>query len=97
MARRSLTYAYFSFFAVELFIADALRGRNPGVQIPWIWSPRNEPIPRRGGLDRWLAFRGGDRRRKFSASSESAGLYWTELVTCGGKHGCNEFVLNTTK
>ena len=96
MARRSLTYAYFSFFAVELFIADALRGRNP--------ASRYRGSGRRGmslyhDVVDWI----GGWPFEVAAPEEifrffrKRGFVLTELVTCGGKHGCNEFVLNTTK
>jgi len=91
VARYLLNYGYFLFFAAELFAADVLRGRNPIL--------RHKGVGSRGMSVYWdvVDWIGGwpfevatpeeifhyFRKREFAL---------TKLVTCGGKHGCNEFV-----
>ena len=91
VVRHLLNYGYFLFFAGELFAADALRGRNPTLRYKGVGS--------RGMSVYWdvVDWIGGwpfevatpeeifhfFREREFAL---------TKLVTCGGKHGCNEFV-----
>lgn len=91
IVQQVLNLGYFLFFAVELFVADALRGRNPALRYRGVGS-RGMTVYRDvvdwvGGWPFEVAtpeeiFR-FFRKLNFSL---------TELVTCGGKHGCNEFV-----
>jgi 2-polyprenyl-6-hydroxyphenyl methylase/3-demethylubiquinone-9 3-methyltransferase len=91
IVQQVLNLGYFLFFAAELFVADALRGRNPALRYKGVGS-RGMTVYRDvvdwvGGWPFEVAtpeeiFR-FFRKLNFSL---------TELVTCGGKHGCNEFV-----
>lgn len=89
-----LNYGYFLFFAAELFAADVLRGNNPTLRYKGVgsrgMSMYRDVVDWVGGWPFEVAtpeeiFR-FFRKQDFSL---------TELVTCGGKHGCNEFVFKT--
>jgi len=93
IVRRMLSYGYFLFFAVEFLAADVLRGRNPILRYKGVgsrgMSVYHDVVDWIGGWPFEVAtpeeifhfF----RKRNFAL---------TELVTCGGKHGCNELVFN---
>ena len=91
VVRQLLSYFFYCFFGVELFIADLLRRRNPLLRyqgtgrrgmhgyydvVDWIGGwPFEVATPE--GIFRFFKLQG---------------FTLTELVTCGGKHGCNQFV-----
>jgi len=94
--RRMLVYGFFCFFASELFVADVLRGRNPFF--------RYKGVGKRGmtvyyDVVDWI----GGWPFEVAAPEEifrfvkGHGYELTELITCGGKHGCNEFVFRLSK
>jgi 2-polyprenyl-6-hydroxyphenyl methylase/3-demethylubiquinone-9 3-methyltransferase len=84
-------YLFFLFFAIELFSADLLRGRSPTL--------RYRGIDRRGmnlyhDVVDWIGgwpFEVATPEEIFYFFNERDFLL-AQLVTCGGKHGCNEFV-----
>ncbi len=91
--RRLMHWTYFGFFVVALAIADALRGRSPlrrysgrgrrGMRIyydvaDWIGGWPFEPAQPEAVF-------------KFVRAFE---LQLEVLKTCGGRHGCNEFVFS---
>jgi 2-polyprenyl-6-hydroxyphenyl methylase/3-demethylubiquinone-9 3-methyltransferase len=91
VVQRMLEYAYTGFFAAGHFIVDVLRGRDAALRyrgtghrgmtvyydiVDWIGGWPFE-VATTEEIFRFL------RKRNFQL---------TELVTCGGKHGCNEFV-----
>jgi SAM-dependent methyltransferase len=86
-----LNYGYFLFFAVELFAADVLRGINPTLRYTGVGS-RGMNVYR--DVVDWI----GGWPFEVASPEEIFRFYkkrdfsLTELVTCGGKHGCNEFV-----
>lgn len=91
IVQSTLNMGYFLFFAAQLFIADVLRGINPTLRYKGVGSRGmnvyRDVVDWVGGWPFEVAtpeeiFR-FFRKRNFSLS---------ELVTCGGKHGCNEFV-----
>lgn len=82
---------FFAFFAVQLFVADLLRGKSP--------ARRYSGTGLRGmtlyyDIVDWI----GGWPFEVAAPEEvfryfnGRGLVLHELVTCGGRHGCNEFV-----
>ena len=82
---------YFLFFAAELFIADVLRGINPALRYKGVGS-RGMNVYR--DVVDWVGgwpFEVATPEEIFRFFSKR-GFSLTELVTCGGKHGCNEFV-----
>ena len=91
VTRGILGYGYFLFFATGLFLVDVLRGRNPRARY---LSTGKRGMSLRYDVVDWI---GGwpfeaaapDEICRFSRKYN---LVLTELVTCGGKHGCNEFV-----
>jgi 2-polyprenyl-6-hydroxyphenyl methylase/3-demethylubiquinone-9 3-methyltransferase len=89
--RRLLGYGYFLFFAVGLFSADVLRGRNPRARYLSTgkrgMSLRYDVIDWIGGWPFEVA-----TPEEISRFAAKADLVLTELVSCGGKHGCNEYV-----
>ena len=91
MARRLIGHAYFLFFATGLFLIDMLRGRNPHSRYLGAgktgMSLRYDVVDWIGGWPFEVAT--PDEICRFSRKYD---LVLTELVTCGGKHGCNEFV-----
>lgn len=93
IVRYLFNYGYFLFFAAELLAADALRGRDPTL--------RYRGMGRRGmslyhDVVDWVGgwpFEVATPEEVFRFVTQR-GLVLTELITCGGKHGCNEFVFN---
>jgi 2-polyprenyl-3-methyl-5-hydroxy-6-metoxy-1,4-benzoquinol methylase len=91
LTRRLLDYGYLLFFAVGLFSADVLRGRDPRSRY---LSTGGRGMSLRYDVVDWI---GGwpfevatpDEISRFATKSD---LVLTELVTCRGKHGCNEYV-----
>lgn len=90
---------YFLFFSMELLVADVLRGRNPIL--------RYKGTGRRGmsmyyDVVDWIGgwpFEAATPEEIFRFFTRNE-FVLTELVTCGGNHGCNEFVFrrnNTSK
>jgi SAM-dependent methyltransferase len=86
-----LNYFYFGFYVVALFISDIFRRRNPTL--------RYSGINGRGmtlfyDIVDWI----GGWPFEVASPEEIFRFYrdrnftMIELVTCGGKHGCNEFV-----
>lgn len=91
--RHVLITSFYLFFICELFIADLVRRRNP--------SLRYRGKGRRGmsiyyDVIDWIGgwpFEVAAPEEVFRFFREK-GFILTELITCGGKHGCNEFVFN---
>jgi len=91
IVQRFFNYGYFLFFAAGLFAADILRGRNP--------ISRYEGMNNRGmsvyfDVVDWIGgwpFEVATPEEIFHFFRQR-GFVLIELVTCGGKHGCNEFV-----
>jgi 2-polyprenyl-3-methyl-5-hydroxy-6-metoxy-1,4-benzoquinol methylase len=94
--RRMLIYSFFLIFSFELFAADVIRGKNP------FW--RYQGTGKRGmtvyyDLVDWIGgwpFEVATPEEIFRFF-KGYGYELTELVTCGGKHGCNEFVFGLPK
>jgi len=88
-----LNYGYFLFFAAELFAADALRGRNPVLRYMGVrsrgMSVYHDVVDWIGGWPFEVA-----TPEEIFHFFQKQNLVLTELVTCGGKHGCNEFVFS---
>lgn len=89
--RALFNYCYFVFVTTQLFIADIVRAKNP--------RTRYRGAGRRGmslfydAVD-WIGgwpFEVAAPEEIFRFVSQR-GFVLTELTTCGGKHGCNEFV-----
>ena len=90
--KRVMEWGFFALFAGAAFLADALRGRNP--------ADRHRGRNHRGmNLYRdvvdWI---GGwpfevASTDEITAFYEARGFVPRTVVSCGGKHGCNEFVL----
>ena len=93
IVRRMLSCSYFTFFAAELFAADALRGRNPALRYEGVgsrgMSVYHDVVDWIGGWPFEVA-----TPEEIFHFFRKRGFVLTELVTCGGKHGCNEFVFN---
>lgn len=89
--QRLINYCYFLFFAAELFAADVLRGRNPTLRYQGIdsrgMSVYYDVVDWVGGWPFEVA-----TPEEIFRFFKDQGFSLTELVTCGGKHGCNEFV-----
>src|SRR3990172_6846730 len=86
--RYLFNYAYFLFFAIELFVADMLRGRNPALRYKGIG---NRGMNLYHDVVDWIGgwpFEVATPEEIFSFFRERD-FVLTELVTCGGKHGCN--------
>jgi 2-polyprenyl-3-methyl-5-hydroxy-6-metoxy-1,4-benzoquinol methylase len=86
-----MSSGFYVFFATSLFLADIIRGRNP--------LDRHRGLNRRGmsmyrNVVDWL----GGLPFEVAAPEEIFRLYrhsgflLTEMKTCAGKHGCNEYV-----
>ena len=92
--KRIMDVGFFAFFAVELFVADIIRGRNPGLRYNGVggrgMNLYHDVVDWIGGWPFEVASPEEIFRfyRKFN-------FELTELVTCGGKHGCNEFVFRS--
>jgi SAM-dependent methyltransferase len=91
VTRRLLGYGYLGFFAVGLFSADVLRGRNPRSRYSSTgkrgMSLRYDVVDWIGGWPFEVA-----TPDEISDFAKKHNLVLTELVTCGRKHGCNEYV-----
>jgi 2-polyprenyl-6-hydroxyphenyl methylase/3-demethylubiquinone-9 3-methyltransferase len=91
LVKRMLNYGFFCFFVAQLFIADVLRFRNPAVRYSGAgrrgMSIYHDTIDWIGG---W-PFEVATPEEIFHFYKER-GLVLSELVTCGGRHGCNQFV-----
>jgi 2-polyprenyl-3-methyl-5-hydroxy-6-metoxy-1,4-benzoquinol methylase len=91
VSRLLMQMSYFLFFSIELFVADVLRRRNPILQY--------KGTGRRGmsiyyDVVDWIGgwpFEVATPEEVFRFMSKCE-FVLTELVTCGGNHGCNEFV-----
>lgn len=86
-----LNFGFFLFFASELFAADAFRGRNPILRYRGV-GHRGMSVYR--DVVDWIGgwpFEVATPEEIFNFFKERE-LSLTKLVTCGGKHGCNEFV-----
>ena len=89
--RHFFNYVYFLFFAAELLVVDVLRGRNPTLRYQGIgsrgMSVYHDVVDWIGGWPFEVAT--PEEIFRFFRKHD---FVLTELVTCGGKHGCNEFV-----
>lgn len=91
VVRRLLNFGFALFFATELFVADVMRGRNPTVR--YTGAGRRGMSFYRDVVD-WI----GGWPFEVASPEEivrfcvARGFALSELVTCGGKQGCNEFV-----
>lgn len=89
--RRVMAAAFYLYFVSGLVVVDAVRGRNP--------IDRHKGRGRRGmnfyrDIVDWIGgwpFEVATPEEIFRYCREK-GFVMTELKTCGGKHGCNEFV-----
>ena len=96
IVRKLLNFWFFLYFAAGYVFADFLRGRNP--------VSRYRGLDNRGMSVYWdiVDWIGGfpfevatpDEVFRFY---KSKGFFLMELTTCGGKHGCNEFVFALKK
>ena len=91
--RKALEYGFYLYFALGLFLADVIRGRNP--------FDRHAGRGRRGmnffrDIVDWI----GGWPFEVAMPEEIFHFYrdreftLVELKTCGGRHGCNEFVFS---
>lgn len=86
-----LNYFFFVFYMVVLFVADILRRRNPALRYSGI---NGRGMTLYYDIVDWI----GGWPFEVASPEEIFGFYRNrdftliELVTCGGKHGCNEFV-----
>ncbi len=90
----ALNYIFFGFYSMAHFVVDLLRRRNPLL--------RYYGVDRRGmtlyyDVVDWI----GGWPFEVASPEEIFGFFrdknfrLVELVTCGGKHGCNEFVFES--
>ena len=96
ISRFFLNCVFYLFFSFELLIADLLRSRNPLLRYSGIGS-RGMNVYR--DVVDWI----GGWPFEVATPEEIFRFYrlhnfsLIELVTCGGKHGCNEFVFLSSK
>jgi len=91
LLRRAMALVFYLFFASSLFLGDIVRGRNP--------MDRHSGRGRRGmnfyrDIVDWIGgwpFEVATPEEIFRYYRDR-GFLLVELKTCGGKHGCNEFV-----
>lgn len=91
LVKKFFNYAFFAFFVFELFIADVVRRRDPTL--------RYSGAGRRGmsifyDVVDWIGgwpFEVATPEEIFRLFRDR-GFVLHELVTCGGKHGCNQFI-----
>ena len=91
LVRKALEWGFYLYFALGLFLADIVRGRNP--------SDRHSGRGRRGmnffrDIVDWIGgwpFEVATPEEIFRFYRDR-GFALAELKTCGAKHGCNEFV-----
>lgn len=91
-----LNVGFFAFFAIELFIADAVRGISP--------TRRYRGSGHRGmslyyDVVDWIGgfpFEVASPEEIFRFYRQR-GFELTELITCAGKHGCNQFVFTASR
>jgi 2-polyprenyl-3-methyl-5-hydroxy-6-metoxy-1,4-benzoquinol methylase len=93
VVQRLLGYGFFLFSAAQLLVADLLRGRNPvlryrGTSVRGM-TVYYDAIDWIGGWPFEVAK--PEEIFRFVVARE---FVLTQLVTCGGKHGCNEFVFS---
>jgi len=91
IVQKFLNYGYFLFFAAELFIADVLRGRNPILRYQ---GRDNRGMNLYYDVVDWIGgwpFEVATPEEIFRFFKDRD-FTLIELITCGGKHGCNEFV-----
>lgn len=91
IVQRMLSYGYFLFFSAGLFTADALRGRSPISRYRGVgsrgMSMYHDVVDWIGGWPFEVAM--PDEIVNFFRKQN---FILIGLVTCGRKHGCNEFV-----
>lgn len=91
LVKRLLNYVFFSFFVSELFIADVLRRKNPALRYSGAgkrgMSVYYDTIDWIGGWPFEVA-----TPEELFRFFRDRGFVLSELVTCGGKLGCNQFV-----
>lgn len=95
VVRRLLEYGFFLFFAVGHLTVDLLRGKHPGDRYRGAGSR---------GMSLYYDTADWIGGWPFEVAKPEAVLAFvikrefvlTQLVTCGGKHGCNEFVFRAT-
>jgi 2-polyprenyl-3-methyl-5-hydroxy-6-metoxy-1,4-benzoquinol methylase len=91
VGRVAMTVALFSFYGVGLFVADVARGRSPFDR----WAGHG-----RRGMSMYVDIQDWVGGYPFEVASpeeifrfyRDRGFALRELKTCGGKHGCNQFV-----
>jgi 2-polyprenyl-3-methyl-5-hydroxy-6-metoxy-1,4-benzoquinol methylase len=91
VGKQLLNYSFFAFFAFQLLVSDLLRGKNPAYRYRGVGS---RGMTLYYDVVDWI----GGWPFEVATPEEVFRFYrvknfsLTELVTCGGKHGCNEFV-----
>jgi 2-polyprenyl-6-hydroxyphenyl methylase/3-demethylubiquinone-9 3-methyltransferase len=91
-----LNWGYFVFFSAGLLVADVLRGINPTLRYKGVG---NRGMNMYRDVVDWIGgwpFEVATPEEIFRFFRKQ-GFSLTELVTCGGKHGCNEFVFKADK
>jgi SAM-dependent methyltransferase len=91
VGRLAMTVALFSFYGGGLFVADLARGRSPFHR----WAGHG-----RRGMSMYVDIQDWVGGYPFEVASpeeifrfyRDRGFALRELKTCGGKHGCNQFV-----
>lgn len=89
--RIPMVLAFFSFFGAAFFAADVIRGRNPSER----WAGRGQR-----GMSVFVDVQDWIGGYPFEVASpeeifcfyRDRGFTLRELKTCGGRHGCNQFV-----
>jgi 2-polyprenyl-6-hydroxyphenyl methylase/3-demethylubiquinone-9 3-methyltransferase len=91
----AMSVGYFAFFAVELFVADVLRGISPTRRYRGTghrgMSLYHDVVDWIGGWPFEVA-----TPEEIFHFYRRRGFELTELVTCGGKQGCNQFVFSAS-
>jgi hypothetical protein len=91
VVRALMNFGYFAFYAAAHFVADVARGRSPALRYRGHGS---RGMTLYYDIVDWIGgwpFEVASPEEVFRFY-QIRGYQLTELVTCGGKHGCNEFV-----